>query len=133
VSLDISPAFLDWLTKADGRTGRLRPGLPGQRPIPRQRNCWYFLRIVPRAGLLHQWTSLGWTLVCVEQQRGVLVLVVVAFRQVGDALNDIVTGHRTDAVRRRRRFRLLPLSAPGMSSHAPTEARTAGRFRELPG
>src|SRR5580704_16088975 len=119
VSLDISPAFLDWLTKADGRTGRLRPGLPGQRPIPRQRNCWYFLRIVPRAGLLHQWTSLGWTLVCVEQQRGVL--------------NDIVTGHRTDAARRRRRFQLLPLSAPGMSSHAPTEARTAGRFRELPG
>jgi peptide/nickel transport system permease protein len=42
----------------------------------------------------------------------VLVLVVVAFRQVGDALNDIVSGQRTDAVRRRRRFRLLPLSAP---------------------
>jgi len=42
----------------------------------------------------------------------VLVLVVVAFRQIGDALNDIVSGHRTDAVRRRRRFRLLPLSAP---------------------
>ena len=40
----------------------------------------------------------------------VLVLVVVAFRQVGDALNDIVSGHQTDAVRRRRRFRLLPLS-----------------------
>lgn len=42
----------------------------------------------------------------------VLVLVVVAFRQVGDALNDMVSGHRTDAARRRRRFRLLPLSAP---------------------
>jgi peptide/nickel transport system permease protein len=42
----------------------------------------------------------------------VLVLVVVAFRQVGDALNDIVSGQRTDSVRRRRRFRLLPLSAP---------------------
>ena len=42
----------------------------------------------------------------------VLVLIVVAFRQVGDALNDIVSGQRTDAVRRRRRFRLLPLSAP---------------------
>jgi peptide/nickel transport system permease protein len=42
----------------------------------------------------------------------VLVLVVVAFRQVGDALNDIVSGQRTDVPRRRRRFRLLPLSAP---------------------
>jgi peptide/nickel transport system permease protein len=42
----------------------------------------------------------------------VLVLVVVAFRQVGDALNDIVSGQRTDGARRRRRFRLLPLSAP---------------------
>ena len=42
----------------------------------------------------------------------VLVLLVVAFRQVGDALNDIVSGQRTGGVRRRRRFRLLPLSAP---------------------
>jgi peptide/nickel transport system permease protein len=42
----------------------------------------------------------------------VLVLVVVAFRQVGDALNDIVSGQRTGVLRRRRRFRLLPLSAP---------------------
>lgn len=42
----------------------------------------------------------------------VLVLVIVAFRQIGDALNDIVSGHRTN-VARRRRFRLLPLSAPG--------------------
>jgi peptide/nickel transport system permease protein len=42
----------------------------------------------------------------------VLVLVVVAFRQVGDALNDIVSGQRTGAGRRRRRFRLVPLSAP---------------------
>jgi peptide/nickel transport system permease protein len=42
----------------------------------------------------------------------VLILVVVAFRQVGDALNDIVSGQQTDVVRRRRRFRLLPLSAP---------------------
>ena len=41
----------------------------------------------------------------------VLVLVVVAFRQVGDALNDIVSGQRSNVVRRRR-FRLLPLSAP---------------------
>jgi peptide/nickel transport system permease protein len=41
----------------------------------------------------------------------VLVLVVVAFRQVGDALNDIVSGQRT-VVPARRRFRLLPLSAP---------------------
>jgi peptide/nickel transport system permease protein len=40
----------------------------------------------------------------------VLVLVVVAFRQVGDALNDIVSGSRTDSRRRRRRFRLIPLS-----------------------
>jgi peptide/nickel transport system permease protein len=42
----------------------------------------------------------------------VLVLIVVAFRQVGDALNDIVSGHRADVLRRRRRFRLLPLSPP---------------------
>jgi peptide/nickel transport system permease protein len=42
----------------------------------------------------------------------VLVLVVVAFRQVGDALNDIVSGQRSNVMRRRRRFRLLPLSAP---------------------
>ena len=39
-----------------------------------------------------------------------VLVVVVAFRQLGDALNDIVSGHRTDAARRRRRFRLLPLS-----------------------
>jgi peptide/nickel transport system permease protein len=43
----------------------------------------------------------------------VLILIVVAFRQVGDALNDIVSGHRTNVLRRRRRFRLLPLSTPG--------------------
>jgi peptide/nickel transport system permease protein len=42
----------------------------------------------------------------------VLIVVVVAFRQVGDALNDIVSGQRTDSLRRRRRFRLLPLSTP---------------------
>jgi peptide/nickel transport system permease protein len=42
----------------------------------------------------------------------VLVLVVVAFRQVGDALNDIVSGQGPGVTRRRRRFRLLPLSAP---------------------
>jgi peptide/nickel transport system permease protein len=42
----------------------------------------------------------------------VLVLIVVAFRQVGDALNDVVSGQQTGAARRRRRFRLLPLSAP---------------------
>src|SRR5580692_8249804 len=42
----------------------------------------------------------------------VLVVVVVAFRQIGDALNDIVSGQRTGVVRRRRRFRLVPLSAP---------------------
>jgi peptide/nickel transport system permease protein len=42
----------------------------------------------------------------------VLVLVVVAFRQVGDALNDIVSGQQGAGLRRRRRFRLLPLSTP---------------------
>ena len=42
----------------------------------------------------------------------VLVLIVVAFRQVGDALNDIVSGHQSNVLRRRRRFRLLPLSTP---------------------
>ena len=42
----------------------------------------------------------------------VLVLVVVAVRQVGDALNDIVSGQRSNVLRRRRRFRLLPLSGP---------------------
>lgn len=42
----------------------------------------------------------------------VLILIVVAFRQVGDALNDIVSGHRSNVLRRRR-FRLLPLSTPG--------------------
>ena len=43
----------------------------------------------------------------------VLVIVVVAFRQVGDALNDIVSGNRTSAVRRRARKRLalVPLSS----------------------
>jgi peptide/nickel transport system permease protein len=43
----------------------------------------------------------------------VLVVVVVAFRQVGDALNDIVSGNRTSAVRRRARKRLsvVPLSS----------------------
>jgi peptide/nickel transport system permease protein len=42
----------------------------------------------------------------------VLVLIIVAFRQIGDALNDIVSGHQTNVLRRSRRFRLLPLSAP---------------------
>jgi ABC-type dipeptide/oligopeptide/nickel transport system permease subunit len=42
----------------------------------------------------------------------VLVLVVVAIRQIGDALNDIVSGQQTSAARRRRRFRLIPLSTP---------------------
>jgi peptide/nickel transport system permease protein len=43
----------------------------------------------------------------------VLVIVVVAFRQVGDALNDIVSGNRTSPVRRRARRRLLvvPMSS----------------------
>ena len=44
----------------------------------------------------------------------VLVIVVVAFRQVGDALNDIVSGNRTSPVRRRARRRLqsiVPLSS----------------------
>jgi peptide/nickel transport system permease protein len=36
----------------------------------------------------------------------VLVLVVVAFRQVGDALNDIVSGQRSNVMRRRRRARV---------------------------
>lgn len=42
----------------------------------------------------------------------VLVLVVIAFRQIGDALNDIVSGGQTGRVfpRRSRRFGLLPLS-----------------------
>jgi peptide/nickel transport system permease protein len=40
-----------------------------------------------------------------------LVLVVLAFRQIGDALNDIVSGQQTDAIRRRRRFRWIPLSS----------------------
>jgi peptide/nickel transport system permease protein len=43
-----------------------------------------------------------------------LVLVVLAFRQIGDALNDIVSGNKTGRIfptRRRRRFRLVPLSA----------------------
>src|SRR6516165_8566383 len=34
VSLDMSLTSLDWLTTTDGRTGRLRPDVPGQRPIP---------------------------------------------------------------------------------------------------
>jgi peptide/nickel transport system permease protein len=42
----------------------------------------------------------------------VLVLIIVAFRQIGDALNDIVSGHQTNVSRRGRRFRLMPLSAP---------------------
>src|SRR5579875_1377425 len=36
--------------------------------------------------------------------------LIVAFRQIGDALNDVVSGTRTDVARRRRRFSLLPLS-----------------------
>jgi peptide/nickel transport system permease protein len=42
----------------------------------------------------------------------VLVIVVVAFRQLGDALNDIVSGNRASAVRRRgrRRMSLVPLA-----------------------
>jgi peptide/nickel transport system permease protein len=41
----------------------------------------------------------------------VLVIVVVAFRQIGDALNDIVSGNRTTRVRRKKqRFGFLPLS-----------------------
>jgi peptide/nickel transport system permease protein len=41
-----------------------------------------------------------------------LVLVVLAFRQIGDALNDIVSGQQTDlARRRRRRFSWIPLMA----------------------
>jgi peptide/nickel transport system permease protein len=42
----------------------------------------------------------------------VLVLVVLAFRQIGDALNDIVSGQTTDGIRRRRRrFSWIPLGA----------------------
>lgn len=43
----------------------------------------------------------------------VLVLVVIAFRQIGDALNDIVSGGQTGRIfaRRSRRFGWLPLSA----------------------
>jgi peptide/nickel transport system permease protein len=42
-----------------------------------------------------------------------LVLAVLAFRQIGDALNDIVSGNKTGRIfpRRRRRFRWVPLSA----------------------
>jgi peptide/nickel transport system permease protein len=41
----------------------------------------------------------------------VLVIVIVAFRQIGDALNDIVSGNATGAARRvRRRQTLVPLS-----------------------
>ncbi len=41
-----------------------------------------------------------------------LVLVVIAFRQIGDALNDIVSGLQTDkARRRRRRWSWIPLGA----------------------
>jgi peptide/nickel transport system permease protein len=42
----------------------------------------------------------------------VLVLVVIAFRQIGDALNDIVSGGQTGRVfpRRSRRFGWLPLA-----------------------
>jgi peptide/nickel transport system permease protein len=42
----------------------------------------------------------------------VLVLVVLAFRQAGDALNDTVSGGQTGRVfqRRRRRFGLVPMS-----------------------
>jgi peptide/nickel transport system permease protein len=42
----------------------------------------------------------------------VLVLVVIAFRQIGDALNDIVSGGQSGRVfpRRSRRLRWLPLS-----------------------
>ena len=40
-----------------------------------------------------------------------LVLVVLAFRQIGDALNDIVSGGQTRRVsRRRRRFGWIPLA-----------------------
>ena len=41
-----------------------------------------------------------------------LVLVVLAFRQIGDALNDIVTGGQTGRAtqRRRRRFGWLPMA-----------------------
>jgi peptide/nickel transport system permease protein len=57
----------------------------------------------------------------------VLVLVVVAFRQVGDALNDIVSGHRTDAIRRRRRFRLLPVFMRLGRRPRPRRFRRCGR------
>jgi peptide/nickel transport system permease protein len=42
-----------------------------------------------------------------------LVLVVLAFRQIGDALNDIVSGGQSGAIfqRKRRRFGWVPLSA----------------------
>jgi ABC-type dipeptide/oligopeptide/nickel transport system permease subunit len=42
-----------------------------------------------------------------------LVLVVLAFRQIGDALNDIVSGGQSGAIfqRRRRRFGWIPMSS----------------------
>jgi peptide/nickel transport system permease protein len=39
-----------------------------------------------------------------------LVLTVLAFRQIGDACNDLIGGHRGVVRRKRRRFALLPLS-----------------------
>jgi ABC-type dipeptide/oligopeptide/nickel transport system permease subunit len=41
-----------------------------------------------------------------------LVLVVLAFRQIGDALNDIVSGGQSGAIfqRKRRRFGWVPMS-----------------------
>jgi peptide/nickel transport system permease protein len=40
-----------------------------------------------------------------------LVLVVLAFRQIGDALNDIVGGQQAEMVRRQRRFRWIPFGS----------------------
>jgi peptide/nickel transport system permease protein len=40
-----------------------------------------------------------------------LVIVVLAFRQIGDALNDIVSGQQTDRFRRRRRRSWIPLGS----------------------
>jgi len=50
----------------------------------------------------------------------VLVVVVISFRQIGDALNDIVSGGQTGRVfpRRRRRPGLLPMSANRAAARA---------------
>ena len=58
----------------------------------------------------------------------VLVVVVISFRQIGDALNDIVSGGQTGRVfpRRRRRTGLLPMSANRARALAAQSAAASG-------